>query len=152
MRNRVIRKRMQIGNHVGALAVPRNTGKSHRGARNKAPGIGDELVEVLVRPGAALGLHGCREIKSTSLAFMVADNAVKIWTDAVGTALLEGVAGGAFSRPGRTLFDGSGLQEFLDRLGRRGGIFAAPGSFFLHCDYVTRFFRHYGANSAPAVK
>src|SRR5450755_3874167 len=100
---------MQIGNHVAALAVPRNTGKSHRGARNKAPGVGNELVEVLVRPGPALGLHGRREIEPSSLAFMVADDTVKIWTDAVGTALLEGVARAAFFRRGGALLDGSCL-------------------------------------------
>src|SRR5579871_6007345 len=53
-RNRGVRERMQIGDHVGALALLRNTGKAHRGARNKALRIGQELVEVVVGPGAAL--------------------------------------------------------------------------------------------------
>src|SRR5216683_5543898 len=95
-RNRTIGKRAQIGDHVGALAVLGDAGEAHRGAGNKALGIGNELVEVVVGPGAAFGLHGSREIKSAPLAFFVADDAVKIGTDAVGAAFLEGVAGGAF--------------------------------------------------------
>src|SRR5260370_36242102 len=115
-RNRLVRKRVQIGDHVGALAVLRDTGKTHRGARNKALGIRDELVEVLVGPSAALGLQGGGEIEPASLAFMVADDAVKIRPDAIGATLLEGVAGGAFLRRSCPLLDGCGLQKLLDRL------------------------------------
>src|SRR5450432_4362857 len=66
-RNRAIGKRAQIGDHVGALSVLRDAGKAHRGARNKALGIGDELVEVVKGPlatpkgfipGTAMGLAG----------------------------------------------------------------------------------------------
>src|ERR1700694_1757984 len=122
---------MQISDHVGALAVLWNAGKAHRGAWDKALRIGDELVEILVGPGAALGLHGGREIEPASLAFMVSDDPVKIRTDAVGAALLEGVAGRAFFFPGATLLDGSGLQKLLDRLRRGGGGFpSAPLSLF----------------------
>src|SRR5260370_33909174 len=126
-RNRIVRERVQIGDHVGALAVLRDTGKTHRGARNKALGIGEELVEVFVGPGAAFGLHGGGEIEPASLAFMIADDAVKIRADAIGAAFLEGVAGGAFLRRSSTLLDRSGLQELLDRLGwhRRGFLAAA---------------------------
>ncbi len=68
----------------------------------RSPWVIDELVEVFIGPGAALGLHGSREIKSaTSLAPLVADDAVKIGTDAVRAALLEGMAGSAFLRRGR---------------------------------------------------
>src|ERR1700737_5434645 len=105
-RNRIIRKRVQIGDHVGAFAVLRDTGKTHRGARNKALGVRDELAEVVVGPSAAFGLHGGGEIEPASLAFMVADDPVKIRTDAVGAALLEGVAGGAFLRRSGALLDG----------------------------------------------
>src|ERR1700687_6306610 len=129
---------MQISDHVGALAVLWNAGKAHRGAWDKALRIGDELVEVLVGPGAALGLHGGREIEPAILAFMVSDDPVKIRTAAVGAALLEGVAGGAFLRRGSTLLDGSGLQKLLDRLGRWGrGFLAAALGFFLRRVLVT---------------
>src|SRR6476661_4633587 len=124
-RNRIIRERVQIGDHVGALAVLRDTGKTHRGAGNKALRVGDELAEVVVGPGAALGLHGGGEIESASLALMVADDAIEVRTDAVRTALLKGVAGGAFLGRRSALLDRGGLQELLDRLGRRGCGFLA---------------------------
>src|SRR5450432_1587046 len=102
---------MQIGDHVGALAVLGDTGKTHRGAGNEALRIGNELVKVVVGPGAAFGLHRRREIEPASFASMVANDPEKIGADAVGAALLEGVAGGAFFCSGGTLFDRSGLQR-----------------------------------------
>src|ERR1700687_1743982 len=112
----IICQRMQISDHVGALAVLWNAGKAHRGAWDKALRIGDELVEVLVGPGAALGLHGGREIDPAILAFMVSDDPVKIRTDAVGAALLEGVAGGALFFPGSHLLAGMGVAKTLPTL------------------------------------
>src|SRR5581483_1645704 len=53
-RNRGVRERMQVGDHVGALALLRNTGKAHRGPGHESLRIGQELVEVVVGPGAAL--------------------------------------------------------------------------------------------------
>src|SRR4051812_24864988 len=95
-RNRRIRQGPQIGDHVGALAVLGNAGKAHRGARDETLRAGDELVEVVIRPGAALALHCSREIKAaTSLASVVVDDTKEIWADAVRTALFEGVTGRA---------------------------------------------------------
>src|SRR5260370_5757632 len=119
-RNRAIGEGAQIGDHVGALAVFRNAGKAHRGARNKALGIGDELVEVVKGPLATLGLHRRREIEPAPLALLFADDAVKIRADAIGTVFLEGMAGGGFLyrrcpllRSGRpqTLFDWDGTRS-----------------------------------------
>src|SRR3954453_2912118 len=53
-RNRVIGQRVQVADHVGALAVLRDTGKAHRGAGNEALRVGNELVEVVKSPLAAL--------------------------------------------------------------------------------------------------
>src|SRR5258705_9779397 len=76
---------------------------------------------------------------------MVADDAVKIRTDAVGAALLEGMAGGAFLRRGSSLLGRRSLQELLDRLGRRGrGFLAAAWCCFLHRDFVARLLRRIG--------
>src|SRR5216684_1038377 len=136
-RNRAIGKRAQIVDHVGALAVLRNAGKAHRSARNKALGIGDELVEVVVAPLATLGLHRRREIEPAPLALLVADDTVKIWADAVGTVFLEGVAGGAFLRRRGPLLDRGGLQQFFDRLGRRRCLLGAGFRGFLHGNLVT---------------
>src|SRR5665213_2492468 len=88
-RNRTIRKRVQIVDHVGALAVLLDAGKAHRGARHKTLGARDELVEIVIGPGAALGLHGGGEIEpAAALALLVANDPVEIRTDAVGTTLL----------------------------------------------------------------
>src|SRR5260370_21507947 len=74
---------------------------------------------------------------------MVADDAVKIRTDAVGAALLEGMAGGASLRRGSSFFGRRSLQELLARLGRRWrGFLAAAWCCFLHRDFVARLFRH----------
>src|ERR1700723_3844113 len=94
-RTRGIRKGMQIVDHVGALAVLLDAGKAHRGARDETLGIGDELIEVLISPLAALGFHGRREIEPASLALFIADDPVQVRTNAVGAALLEGAAGAA---------------------------------------------------------
>src|SRR5580704_5337848 len=95
-RLRCIRERVQIVDHVGALAVLLDAGKAHRGARNERLRIGQELVQIVIGPGAALGLHGCREVEAAAaFALLVADDAIEVGTDAVRTILLEGVAGGA---------------------------------------------------------
>src|SRR6185312_8315422 len=57
-RNGVVRKRPQVGDHVGPLAVLLDAGKAHGGAGNETLRVGDERVEVVIGPGAALGLHG----------------------------------------------------------------------------------------------
>src|SRR5258707_8259159 len=79
---------------------------------------------------------------------MVADDAVKIRTDAVGATLLKGMAGGAFLRRGSPLLGRGGLQKLLDRLGRRRrGFLAAAWCCFLHRDFVARLFWHFGGEN-----
>src|SRR5216683_532124 len=153
-RNRTIGKRAQIGDHVGALAILGDAGEAHRGAGNKALGIGNELVEVVVGPGTAFGLHGSREIKpAASFASMVVDDPEQIWADTVGAALFEGMAGSAFLRCRSTLLDRRGLQQLLDRLGRRRrGFLGAAVRRFLHRDFVTRFFRHHGRENRACAE
>src|SRR4029077_660088 len=63
-RGRMVRQRIEIGDHVGALAVVLNTGKAHCRSRNEALGVGDELVEVVDSPVAALALHARREVEA----------------------------------------------------------------------------------------
>src|ERR1700719_2535212 len=99
---------MQIIDDVGALAVLLDAGKTHRGARDETLGIVDELIEVLIAPGAALGLHRRREIEPAPLAFFIADDPVQIRSDAVGAALLEGVAGAALLGGGFALLHRGG--------------------------------------------
>src|SRR5579863_3703521 len=96
-RNRIVRKRPQISDHVGTLGILWNAGKAHRGARHEALGIGEELVEVVVGPGSAHALQGRREIETTAtLAALVTDDPVEIWTNLVRAAFGEIVAGTAF--------------------------------------------------------
>src|SRR5689334_11363249 len=93
-RHRLVRQRRQISDHVGALAVLLDTGKAHRGARHKTLRIGDELVEIVEGPFAALGLHGSREVEAVlALALLLVDGAIEVRADLVRASLLEGVAG-----------------------------------------------------------
>src|SRR5436190_5121257 len=118
-RNRLVRERAKIRDHVGALAVLLNSGKAHRGARNKALGVRNELVEIVERPVAALALHGGGEIEAAfAFALLLADDAIEVRADAVRAALFEGMAGGALLGGGGALLDRCGLQQLLDRLGR----------------------------------
>src|SRR5207237_8710120 len=105
----------------------------------------DELVEVLIGPGAALGLHGSGEIEAAALTLLVADDAIKIRADAVGTVLFKGVARLALLRRGLALFNGSRLQQLIDRLGwRRGFLGGTARRLFLHGNFETRLLRHHG--------
>src|SRR5262249_5441369 len=113
----IVRQRVEIGDHVGALAVLLDASEAHRSPGNAPVGIGVELVEIVDRPGAALGLDGGREIETaTALALVVVHDAIEIRADAVGAALLEGVAGLADFRRRLSLLDGGRLQQLLDRL------------------------------------
>src|SRR3954454_6459231 len=86
-RLRAVGETVQVSDHVGALAILRDAGKAHRGARDSRLGIGDELVERIEVPGAALGLHRSREVEAAAaLANMVADDAVEVRTDTVRSA------------------------------------------------------------------
>src|SRR6516225_4525023 len=51
-RRRMLGQRIEIRDHVGTLAVLRNTGKAHGRARNETLGVGNELVEIVDRPVA----------------------------------------------------------------------------------------------------
>src|SRR6202012_641888 len=106
-RLRIVRQRMQIVDHVGALAVLLDAGEAHRGAGNERLRIGQELVQVVIGPGATLGLHGSREVEATAaLALLVADDAVEVGTDAVRTVLFESMTGGANLGRRLALLDG----------------------------------------------
>ena len=112
------------------VRCPWNTGKAHRGAGDKALRIGDELVEVVKGPLAALGLHASGEVEAV-LAFApsVIDRVVKVRTNLVGAALLERVASRALLGSGSALFDGCGLEQLFNRLRRCRGSSSATGAF-----------------------
>src|SRR5450432_1080322 len=144
-RRRAVRQRIEISDHIGALAVLLDAGKAHRGPRNEALRIVDELVEVVDGPGAALALHRGREVEVAPLALLVADDAIEVRADAILVALREGVTGLALLGRGGALFDGGSLQQLLDWLGRCGrGFLGAPPDHGLHGDLETRFFRQLG--------
>ena len=64
------------------------------------------------------------------------------------------MAGGALLGGGGALLDGSGLQQLLDRLGRRGGFFgcAAVRGVFLHGNLEARLFRCHGRENRMSGK
>src|ERR1700694_5049703 len=104
-RNRAVRERVQVVDDVGALAVLRDAGKAHRGAGDEALRIGDELVEVVIRPLAALALHSGGIVEAGFAGAGALDDAIEVRTDAVRATLFEGVAGGALLGGGGALFD-----------------------------------------------
>src|SRR5215472_17623396 len=136
----IVRQRVEIGDHVGALAVLLDASEAHRSTGNEPLRIGNELVEIVDRPGAALGLDGGREIETaTALALVVVHDAIEIRADAVGAALLEGVAGLADFRRRLSLLDGGRLQQLLDRLARGFRFRLALGAFrCLGLDHIAR--------------
>ena len=75
---------------------------------------------------------------------VLADDRIEIRADAILVALREGMAGLALLGRGRPFFDGGGLQELLDRLGRGGRCLLGAALCFLHGDLKTRFCRHLG--------
>ena len=73
-------KRVQIGDHVGTLAVLREAGEAHRGARDKALGVGEELVEVVDRSRSPpLPFMAAEKLKPPRpVPFGSADDAIEI--------------------------------------------------------------------------
>ena len=102
------------------------------GNRDNSLGLVMNLLrssKVQVPPLAFMAAEKLKPSRSTPL--FVADDAVEIWADAVGAALLQGMAGLAFLGRGGALLDRGGLQQFLHRLGRRGrGFLAAVWGLF----------------------
>src|SRR5213594_3214409 len=81
-RRRVVRQGVEIGDDVGAV-----------GAANEAARIGDELIEILDGPVAALRLHGAGIVEAGLRCPLTADHAPQIRTDQVAPPLVEGMAG-----------------------------------------------------------
>src|SRR3954449_6994578 len=82
-RNRILRKRAQVIDHVGALAVPLDAGKAQRGAGNEPLGVGDKLVQIVERPFASFGLHGGGIVETGLAGAITPDDPVKIGPDAI---------------------------------------------------------------------
>src|SRR5215813_10287179 len=92
-RERAVRERMQIVDHVSALLPARQPRECHGGPRNVAARVGQELVELIECPSTALGFHGGREVEApASFPARTSDDVPQIWSDPVGTALFKGVA------------------------------------------------------------
>src|SRR5258707_15761331 len=84
-RNRLVGQRREISDHVGALAVLLDAGKTHRGAGDEAFRTGDEFVQIVEGPGAPLALHGGRGIEAGfAFALLFIDGAEPGWAAAVG--------------------------------------------------------------------
>jgi len=63
-RHRIGRERVEIGDHVGALLIVRQTSKGHRGARRKRARFNQPSVECGEIPGAIFRFQGGRIIKA----------------------------------------------------------------------------------------
>src|SRR5665213_1854467 len=150
-----VRQSVQKIDHVGALAVARQAGKGHGRARDIAARILEELVQFLVGPLAALGLHGGGEVEAAAiLAALVADDIPQVGADPVRAALFEGVTGLALLGSRLALFDRGLGQQHFDRLLRLLGGGLVRGGLF-HRDGVTglgRLFRYENRPGADAER
>ena len=119
---------VQIEDHVGAIFGAGEAGERHLGAVGKGLGVGQPLVKRGEIPLAALALQRIRKGKAAAAhADRVADHGPQVGTDAVGRALVDGVAGLALGKDCFAL-GGIGLgQAVFDRLDRGCGACAAGG-------------------------
>src|SRR6185437_14778163 len=148
-RHRTVRQSVQEVDHVGALLLPRQTGKCHGRPGDIATRVGQEFVKFVEGPLAALGLHGGGEVEAaTAFATLIADDIPEIRPDTVGAALLEGVAGLALLGGRLALFDRRRSQQILDRLLRRLGRGAFVAALFLGRDCVTGLGRFLGGKNS----
>src|SRR5262249_3900675 len=92
-RRRVVRLAVEVRDDVGTLAAAGQAGKGHRRARNERARIGQEGVEVVHGPLAALALHGGRIVEAGNRGAVASHHAVKVGSHAIRLALVEGMAG-----------------------------------------------------------
>ena len=87
--------------------------------------VRQEVVELVVGPGAALLLQRGRVLEARLVGALAVDDAPEMRADLVRAALLEAVAGGALLGRGLALVDGGAGQTDRQRLGLRLGRGAA---------------------------
>ena len=100
-----------------------------------------------------LRLQGGREIEpAATVGLLLVDDAVEVRADAVGTALLEGVAGRAFLGGAAPFSTEAVCSSFS--IGSDGAAASLPAArrVFLHRNVVAGLGRLGGAKIAPAVK
>src|SRR5262245_37673831 len=137
-RRRGVRETVEIDEHVRPLALALNPGKGHVGPGNVSARIGDELVEVVDGPVAALRLHCGGIIEPGHRALRATDDTPEIGTHEIGSALGEVVAGRAFLGRVRPFLDAGFWEQLVDRdlrLRRLGG---AARLLLRHHDVVAR--------------
>src|SRR5262249_49185858 len=120
-----------------------------RGARYESLRVGDERVDVVDRPLAALALHGGGVIEPGLVCALAADYAPQIRADLVRAALLKGMTGLAFFGSGLATLDVRGGQQGFDRLIRLGrrDLGAAAFALFWYRDLVARLFQFSGSEN-----
>jgi len=118
-RHRIGRERVEIGDHVGALLIVRQTSKGHRGARRKRARFNQPSVECGEIPGAIFRFQGGRIIKARRGGDLAPDYGVEIRPDLRSLALLEVVAGLALPCHICAALSRRACQQVFDRHRRR---------------------------------
>ena len=141
---------MQVGDYVGALLVVLDAGEGHGGAGDIAARVGQELVELVIGPAAALGLHRRGEVEAAAFPALAADDVPEIGPDSVRAALGEGVAGFALLGGRLALVDGGFGQALRQRHFFRRGGGLLPARLGFHGDDVAGFGRLFGGENGAS--
>src|SRR4051812_41095777 len=135
--DRLVGELVQIIDDVGALGVAWQARESHGGSRHISLRVGQELVELVEGPVAALALQRGRVVETGDRRFRPAHDVPEIGAHLVGAALLEAVAGDAGLGSRFTALRARIRKQHFDRLGRgRCGAMIAGGRVLLHRDLV----------------
>src|SRR5882672_5664870 len=119
--DRLVGELVQIVDDVGALGVAWQAREGHGRARHIALRVGQELVELVEGPVAALGLQRGRVVEAGHGRLRPTDDVPEIGAHLVGTALLEAVAGDAGLGGGFAALGARTREQHLDRLGSGRG-------------------------------
>src|SRR3974377_2070009 len=107
---------MQEGDDVRALIAAGQARERHGRAVQGAARIAQKVIELIIRPGAAFGLHGGGIVEPRLGGALPTDDAPEIGTDAVRFTLLEGMARLALLSRRLAPLGGGGSEQRLDRL------------------------------------
>src|SRR3954451_14873665 len=145
----VVRQTIEVGNDVGALGRARHAGKCHVRPGDRSSRVGNELIDVVDGPVAALGLERGGVIEPPFRGFRTPDDAPQVRSYQRPPALVEGVASRAFLSGVLATAGISAGKKLLDRLLWLLLLGLSPRFLLRHHDLIPRFGRLRGRKNCP---